>query len=278
VKQISMFVLGLAAVFASAPAPAQDLTAGKTPAQLFRSDCAECHHSPSGLARSRDGRMLATFLREHYTTKPDTAGELAAYLSGFAVTAPNRGAGVGLPATGDRRQLERRNRVESEATANGDGARPNAKPIEDPAGRPRPTTGQSGDGEKQRARTDGDVPRPPGSIVTMPAGSKSNVRTLNSEPREAIDPISRLRSSLSSGLGSESAAKTGTPKARKRRNRADSPEPPAPDVQATVKPATDAPAIPAPSGTNDAIAPGVKPDATGSATVPAAATSPSSEQ
>src|SRR6516225_11961331 len=43
VKQISIFVLGFAAAFASGSAPAQDLTAGKTPAQLFRSDCAECH-------------------------------------------------------------------------------------------------------------------------------------------------------------------------------------------------------------------------------------------
>jgi hypothetical protein len=84
VNQISIFVLGSVMVFVSAPAPAQDFTAGKTPAQLFSSDCAECHRTPNGLARNGDVRTLAGFLREHYTTKSETAGALAAYVSGFA--------------------------------------------------------------------------------------------------------------------------------------------------------------------------------------------------
>src|SRR5258708_2031970 len=103
VKQISIFVLGLATAFASASAPAQDLTAGKTPAQLFRPDCAECHRSPSGLAKTRDVRALADFLREHYTTKSETAGALAAYVSSLAAggaAARNRGNGAAAPATG----------------------------------------------------------------------------------------------------------------------------------------------------------------------------------
>jgi len=102
VKQFSIFVLGFATIFASASAPAQDLTAGKTPAQLFRSDCAECHRSPSGLARTRDVRTLAEFLGKHYTTKSETAGALAAYVSAFApggAAARSRGTGVAAPAT-----------------------------------------------------------------------------------------------------------------------------------------------------------------------------------
>src|ERR1700674_1652617 len=81
--------LGAAAVLvlAGGAAPAQDFTAGKTPAQLFSSDCSECHRSPAGLAKNRDARTLAGFLRQHYTTKPDTAGALAAYVSGFAGSA-----------------------------------------------------------------------------------------------------------------------------------------------------------------------------------------------
>src|ERR1700722_19455674 len=41
--------LGAAAVLvlAGAAALAQDFTAGKTPAQLFGSDCSECHRSPA---------------------------------------------------------------------------------------------------------------------------------------------------------------------------------------------------------------------------------------
>src|SRR5450432_229208 len=108
---------------ASARAPAQDFTAGKTPAQLFSSDCAECHRTPGGLAKGRDVKALASFLREHYTTKSDTAGSLAAYVSGFTGTGPadirNR-AGAG-PVAGERNPADRRNR--GEAGAGGDDAR-----------------------------------------------------------------------------------------------------------------------------------------------------------
>src|SRR6202521_1050922 len=91
-KRIS--ILGLAAAFAlaSAAAPAQDLTAGRTAAQLFSSDCSACHRSPAGLAKDRDARTLAGFLREHYTTKPDTAGSPAAPVRGVGGRAPSEPA------------------------------------------------------------------------------------------------------------------------------------------------------------------------------------------
>ena len=57
-----------------------DYSAGKTPAQLFAGDCSACHKTPRGLAKGRDARTLATFLREHYTTKSQSAGLLASYL------------------------------------------------------------------------------------------------------------------------------------------------------------------------------------------------------
>jgi hypothetical protein len=230
VKQISIFVLGFATAFASASAPAQDLTAGKTPAQLFRSDCAECHRSPSGIARTRDVRALADFLREHYTTKSETAGALAAYVSGFA---------------------------------------------EDPAGRHRRTTSLSGDREKRRV--DSEVPRPPAGILTTPASPKSNGRTRGREPRDAIDPISRLRSYLPSGGGAENAieeaGKTGAPKAHKRRNRANA-ELPAADVRAKTKADADTP----PSASIGPAAPAMprqgNASPTSAPTVPPAVTSP----
>jgi hypothetical protein len=291
VKQISIFVLGFVTAMASAPAPAQDFTAGKTPAQLFRSDCAECHRSPNGLARNPDVRTLADFLREHYTTKSETASALATYVSGFAAGgtgARNRGIGVAAPpAAGERRPAERRGRGEGDATANGDDARTNARPVEDLGGRHRRTTIPSSDGDKRRVRDDGEVPRPPGSIATTPAASKSNARTQESAPGGTTDPISRLRSYLSSGLGSESAileaAKTGTPKVHKRRNHADDAESPAHDAQATAKSATDALPIAPPSATIDAAAPGRQPpegsvSPAPAPTVPPAVTSPRLEQ
>ena len=209
-KQISIFAMGVAMACASAPAPAQDLTAGKTPAQLFRSDCAECHRSPSAVAGTRDVRVLADFLREHYTTRSETAGALAAYVSGFA-------AGSG-----------RRNR--GDGTASGGDARTKAK-LEDPAARHRRTTSLSSDGDKRAAEKDDDVPRP-SRAIRRSASSKSNARTRDAASREG-DPISRLRSYLPSAPGSDNeigeAGKGGAPKVRKRRNRANS-APPAADV------------------------------------------------
>jgi hypothetical protein len=76
------FALGLVVACMAGPAAAQDFTAGKTSAQLFQSDCSACHKSPQGLAKGMDQRSLASFLREHYTTKEETAGALAAYVSG----------------------------------------------------------------------------------------------------------------------------------------------------------------------------------------------------
>jgi hypothetical protein len=226
VKQISIFVLGFATVFASASAPAQDLTAGKTPAELFRSDCAECHRSPSSLARTHDVRGLAEFLRAHYTTKSETAGALAAYVSGFAAGGPaarTRGAGVAAPTTGGYRQTGRRNRGEAEAAANEGDAGAQARPVENPGKRHRRSTSFSDDGEKRSADNDSEVPRPPGGNLTPSASSKANARTRGREPRDTDDSVSRLRSYLPPRRDTENAigevGKTGTPKAHKRRNR-----------------------------------------------------------
>src|SRR6202030_168148 len=156
-------------------------------------------------------------------------------------------------------------RRDSEATATGEDARTDVRPIQDPAGRRRRTTNPSGDGEKRRVRKDGDVPRPPVGIGPTPAPVKLNAPAGDNAPRDATDSVSRLRSYLSSGLGSEGtiaeAAKTGSPRARKHRNRSDNAAPATPDVQTSAKTATDPtatdlPPTAFPSGTIDAIAPG----------------------
>src|SRR5438105_4710800 len=80
--KISVAFLTLVAAFCAAPALAQDFSAGKTAAQLFASDCSACHKSPAGLAKGQSVSSLTSFLREHYTTKTESAATLAAYLSG----------------------------------------------------------------------------------------------------------------------------------------------------------------------------------------------------
>jgi hypothetical protein len=222
VKQISIFLVGLAAAFASVPVAAEDFTAGKTPAQLFRSDCGECHRSPNGLARDPDVRALTSFLREHYTTKSETAGALAAYVSGFASTGAvgNRGPGVAVPPVRDRRGI--RSVAGSEDVP--------ATSAEEPPVRHRRAVTVDGE-KKRRAHDDGDAPRPPRRVGT--ASPKPNVQTRDGEP--ADDPISRLRTYLSSGMNSSEAGKTGAPKARKRRSATG-------DAQAGAKTNADAPA------------------------------------
>lgn len=65
-----------------------DLNAGKSGAQMFASNCAACHRSPAGLTRSRDPYSVARFLTEHYTSRPENAGAIAAYIIAARGTAP----------------------------------------------------------------------------------------------------------------------------------------------------------------------------------------------
>jgi hypothetical protein len=67
-------------LWAAGPVAAQEnLDKGKTPAQLYASDCAICHKSPHGLAKGV-GRRLDSFLRAHYTASREVAAAISAYL------------------------------------------------------------------------------------------------------------------------------------------------------------------------------------------------------
>jgi hypothetical protein len=205
VKHISALIIGFAGAFAIAPAFAEDLTAGKTPAQLFRSDCSACHHAPNGLVKER-GNVggVASFLREHYTTNTESAAALAAYVSGLA--SPG----------GSARNRSRRGDGDMPATAT---VPDDPKPAVDPAARRRRASSRPDDDGKRRTRDDDDALRPPGEVTSSPRSATS------AGSNDAEDLVVRLRSYLSSGLDSEGAsaqaAATGAPKARKRRGRTD---------------------------------------------------------
>jgi hypothetical protein len=67
----------------AAPLPAvafENFDLGKSPEQLFNSDCGLCHQSPAGLAATMSPGALAGYLSEHYTASKDIAGVLASYL------------------------------------------------------------------------------------------------------------------------------------------------------------------------------------------------------
>ena len=76
-------VVGLVAGLGPAMAHAQtNLDQGKTPAQIFASDCAACHKPTRALAGGKNRFALTEFLREHYTTSREQAAGLAAYVLG----------------------------------------------------------------------------------------------------------------------------------------------------------------------------------------------------
>ena len=66
--------------FAVIPVQAQNLEAGKSPAQIFAGTCNACHKSPRGLLRTVPAGSLPSFLRQHYTTSGDMASLLSAFL------------------------------------------------------------------------------------------------------------------------------------------------------------------------------------------------------
>jgi hypothetical protein len=195
-KLISILGSVVALVVASATVGAQDFTAGKTPAQLFSSDCSECHRSPAGLGKSRDQRALTGFLREHYTTKPETAGALATYVSGFA------------GATPPPEPTSRRGAVAARRVAEPDEeSRSAAKPSDEQSARRRRTVSMSGDGEKRRPKDDA-ASRGLNGLAS--SGGREPVTLLQRvNPRvqaPAAEPAGRSGNPPASGQGAASAS------------------------------------------------------------------------
>ena len=81
-RSVAWLAVGVSAACLVSSAAAQEtLGRNKSPAQTFASDCAVCHKSPQGLARSAGGLFgVEGFLREHYTSSKQSAAALATYL------------------------------------------------------------------------------------------------------------------------------------------------------------------------------------------------------
>ena len=76
-----VLAMGALALCAAGAAGAQEsLDQGKSPAQLFASDCALCHKTTQGLSRAKGVFGLKDFLREHYTASKESAAAIAAYV------------------------------------------------------------------------------------------------------------------------------------------------------------------------------------------------------
>jgi len=147
-----LIVAGLALVLAQTAGAQENLDHGKTPAQLFASDCAICHKSPQGLAKSGGLFGVESFLRQHYTASRESAAMIAKYLeaSGPAPAAPaKKGATTKRAAKGDAKGAKGEKKPDGAVTLPGDNkpadttapSEPKAsesKPAEPKAAEPKP--------------------------------------------------------------------------------------------------------------------------------------------
>jgi hypothetical protein len=177
---------------AGAQAQGINIDAGKTPAQIFASDCSVCHKGPRGLAKNRNARSVAEFLRQHYTSSRDQAATMAGYLLG-AGSDPRAATARPTAATGrspgQAPAAERAGQTAEDQDAESDSrtrrGRRAAQPPRTPEGGilaeepPRPprgvperpgrqsATGASNDAPESRSATQGRSRRAPASAAAQ---------------------------------------------------------------------------------------------------------------
>src|SRR6185312_836810 len=151
-----LVVILAALVLAGAAGAQENLDLGKSAAQLFASDCALCHKSPQGLARSGGILGLENFLREHYTASRESAKTIANYLKSMD-------AGPTGPARGSKRTAKG-----DDKTKPGERKKSEGKPGDkDPAGGgSKASAAKPADGKSQDilAPEPKEGPRPPAAV------------------------------------------------------------------------------------------------------------------
>jgi hypothetical protein len=157
-------MIGLFLALFPAMAQAQtNIDQGKSPAEIFATDCATCHKSARGLANGRGSSGLASFLVEHYTASRDQAAALAAYVMGA-------GGGEAAPAARGPKPTSApdRNRASAEpATPPTPATRTPGKPDQAP-----PAAGRPGPQPATASRNRPQLPtQQPAAVVAEPAPS-----------------------------------------------------------------------------------------------------------
>ena len=152
-KSLRRPIVGLVALILAGPVAGQEsLDKGKTPAQLFASDCSPCHKSPQGLAKSGGLFGLDSFLREHYTASRESATAVANYLKSIA-----------SPPSGPARATKRATKGDEKAT-------PQAK--KKPAATP-----EEGKGAEKKPDTSSEEPKPLGILAPEPKTGDTKTST-----------------------------------------------------------------------------------------------------
>lgn len=157
----------------------ENLDQGKSPAQLFASNCAICHKSPQGLAKAGGLLGLDSFLREHYTASKESAGALASYLKSMEPSPAAPARATKRTAKGDEKA--KADEKKKSGVKSGDQKGPEKKP-EEKAAEPKSSESKPAEAKPSDARPadivtpepkSGDT-KPPATGETKPAeGGKS---------------------------------------------------------------------------------------------------------
>jgi hypothetical protein len=125
--RISPIAFAVALTLAADVARGEDLDARKTGPQLFEQTCSACHRSPGGLAKGQNAISLVSFLRQHYTTGPGPAGQLAAYLLANPGDGRRQRPAATNPSAPDRPDQPSAQRQPSQSTEPTEPARPGTR-------------------------------------------------------------------------------------------------------------------------------------------------------
>jgi hypothetical protein len=176
-------------------AQATNLEAGKSASQIFSGSCTACHKSPRGLLKTVAPGSLTGFLKQHYTTSPDMAGALSAYLisNGASDTRgqpkqdgrqPKAEAGQAAKPEGEP-QGERKGRRRARS---GEEPADAAKPAE---GEPRATSEHAPEGRKSKRlgkKGKPDAEEQPGEAGTETAKPNDTAKGEEKPAGEAAKP------------------------------------------------------------------------------------------
>ncbi len=170
-------LIGAWAVCLATGAGAQEsLDHGKSPAQLFASDCSICHKSPQALAKSGGLLGLDSFLREHYTVSRESAIAIANYLKSMEA-APGRASKRTVKGDEKAKADEKKKPAVKPGEAKGTEKNPDAAASEpkSPAPKPsepKPSDSKSSDSKSSDSKSSETKPADIMAPEPKPVGSK----------------------------------------------------------------------------------------------------------
>jgi mono/diheme cytochrome c family protein len=173
--------IGVLALCSAGAAGAQEnLDQGKSPAQLFASDCAICHKSPQGLAKAGGILGLESFLREHYTASRESAAAIASYLK--AVGQPP--AGPARRATTTKRNAKGDDKAKTGEKKPGTGGKPVTLPGDDKPAQGKSSGSTPAESKPSETKTSEPKASEPKASETKPAETKPAEKPAESKPAD----------------------------------------------------------------------------------------------